>query len=233
MVHQQRLKDAAIAMYATLQASGIKFGIFGGYAVSVLGGNRESKDVDCIVSVSKQEILHILDGKNGFKALPQTREDYVAFLWSENPTELVEIFCAKFPDTPSKTSKRPSTPSQAPNSAPSRPPSSTPSTSSRASCTQPPRGEKFHDAADLRWLESHFRDHIKARKDGLDLRLDVQRAQAAATGVDLKRLSGCGAGGRASRVVGLMMYPVWSSTQRNIGRNSVELTGSMGIKTLR
>ncbi|KAK7518998.1 hypothetical protein IWZ03DRAFT_375200 [Phyllosticta citriasiana] len=84
-------------MYATLQASGIKFGIFGGYAVSVLGGNRESKDVDCIVSVSKQEILHILDGKNGFKALPQTREDYVAFLWSENPTELVEIFCAKFP----------------------------------------------------------------------------------------------------------------------------------------
>ncbi|KAK8173802.1 hypothetical protein IWX90DRAFT_413199 [Phyllosticta citrichinensis] len=78
-------------------ASGIKFGILGGYAVSVLGGNRESKDVDCIVSASKQEILRVLDGKNGFKALPQTREDYVAFLWSETPTVLVEIFCARFP----------------------------------------------------------------------------------------------------------------------------------------
>lgn len=88
---------AAVAIYTALEASGIKFGIFGGYAVSVLGGNRESKDVDCIVSASKQEILRVLDGKNGFTAIPQTREDYVAFLWSEHPAVLVEIFCARFP----------------------------------------------------------------------------------------------------------------------------------------
>ncbi|KAK8237149.1 hypothetical protein IWZ00DRAFT_89641 [Phyllosticta capitalensis] len=68
--------------------------------------------------------------------------------------------------------------------------------------------DKFHDAADVRWLESHFRDHIKARKDKLDLRsvglavkrypelslvfgrlgVDVSRAQAAANGVDLDKL---------------------------------------------
>ncbi|OJD20447.1 hypothetical protein ACJ73_08221 [Blastomyces percursus] len=100
MVGQARLNDAAIALHRVLSGQ-VKFGIFDGYAVSTLGGPRASKDVDCIASVNKQQILNILDGKNGFVAMSQLRQDYVAFLWSDKPNReravLVEIFCEGFP----------------------------------------------------------------------------------------------------------------------------------------
>jgi hypothetical protein len=84
-----------------LAQNNVKFGIFGGYAVAILGGPRESKDVDCLVSVTKPQILGLLDGQAGFVAVPQSRQDYVAFLWSEKPNReravLVEIFCEGFP----------------------------------------------------------------------------------------------------------------------------------------
>jgi hypothetical protein len=56
MVHA-RLNDAAIALYQVLQQAGIKHGIFGGFTVASLVGPRESKDVDCIASVSKEQII--------------------------------------------------------------------------------------------------------------------------------------------------------------------------------
>lgn len=97
---QDRLNDAAIALHRVLTHSNIHFGIFGGYAIGVLGGNRESKDIDCIASISKEQILTVLDGKDGFSAIPQSRQDYVAFLWSDKPDRsqavLVEIFCERF-----------------------------------------------------------------------------------------------------------------------------------------
>jgi hypothetical protein len=98
---QDRLNDAAIALYNVLTQYGIRFGIFGGYAAGVLGGMRESKDIDCLASISKSQATQILDGKNGFQVIPQDRQDYVAFFWSEhqgrqNPV-LVEIFCEHFP----------------------------------------------------------------------------------------------------------------------------------------
>ncbi|KAH8883277.1 hypothetical protein GQ53DRAFT_732457 [Thozetella sp. PMI_491] len=97
----QRLNDAAIALHRVLSREGINFGIFGGFAVGVMGGVRESKDIDCLASSSKEQILHVLDKKEGFEAIPQTRQDYVAFLWSERPDRanavLVEIFCEQFP----------------------------------------------------------------------------------------------------------------------------------------
>ena len=98
---QGRLNDAAIALYRILSEAGIKHGIFGGYAIGALGGPRESKDIDCIAAVSKQEIIGILDGKQGFEYLPQSREDYVAFFWSDKPGKersvLVEMFVENFP----------------------------------------------------------------------------------------------------------------------------------------
>jgi len=100
-MHQARLNDAAIALHRILSAHHVKFGIFGGYAVATLGGPRESKDVDCLASVNKQQIIGLLDGKSGFQAIPQSRQDYVAFLWSDKPNReravLVEIFCEGFP----------------------------------------------------------------------------------------------------------------------------------------
>lgn len=100
-----RLHDAALALHQILGRANIKYGVFGGYAVSVLGGVRESKDVDCLASVTKNDIIKLLDGTNGFTAIPQTREDYVGFFWSEpgkgsaiQPNSvLVEIFCDSFP----------------------------------------------------------------------------------------------------------------------------------------
>src|SRR4029077_5058450 len=97
---QERLNDAAIALHRILSQANIRFGIFGGYAIGVLGGVRESKDIDCIASISKQQIITLLDGKEGFVAVPQSRQDYVAFLWSDTPNRsnavLVEIFCEQF-----------------------------------------------------------------------------------------------------------------------------------------
>jgi len=96
-----RLNDAAIALSRLLDTAGIKFGIFGGYAIAVMGGQRESKDIDCVAALTKQQVIAMLDGKEGFVAVPQTREDYVAFLWSNTTNRqnavLVEIFCEQFP----------------------------------------------------------------------------------------------------------------------------------------
>lgn len=61
----------------------MKSRIFGDFARAVLGGARASKNTDSPASVSKEEAIYILDGKNGFVAVPQTRHDYVAFLWSD------------------------------------------------------------------------------------------------------------------------------------------------------
>lgn len=77
---QDRLNDAAIALHQILAPANIRFGIFGGYAIGTLGGPRESKDVDCLASVSKQQIVALLNGKAGFTVIPQSRQDYVAFL---------------------------------------------------------------------------------------------------------------------------------------------------------
>jgi hypothetical protein len=100
-MHQARLNDAAIALYRAFYAANVKHGIFGGYAIGVLGGPRESKDIDCIASISKQDAIDILDGKEGFHYVDQTRDDYVAFLWSDSPKKerpvLVEIFVEIFP----------------------------------------------------------------------------------------------------------------------------------------
>ena len=48
---QGRLNDAAIALYEVLSGANVEHGIFGGYAVSTLGGHRASKDVDGVASV--------------------------------------------------------------------------------------------------------------------------------------------------------------------------------------
>ena len=97
---QSRLNDAAIALGEVLRTADIKHGIFGGYALSCLGGTRESKDIDCLVSASKEKIISLLDGNNGFKYINQARPDCVAFLWSEKPKDpravLVEVFVDQF-----------------------------------------------------------------------------------------------------------------------------------------
>ncbi|SPQ23065.1 abae4c8e-ebd4-469e-b4b8-e04d43b8f7ae [Thermothielavioides terrestris] len=98
---QERLNDAAIALHRVLEKTDVDFGIFGGHAVAAMGGLRMSKDVDCLVSTSKDKIVELLNGKEGFVAFPQNQPDYERFLWSDdkdlrNPVQ-VEIYCAEFP----------------------------------------------------------------------------------------------------------------------------------------
>ena len=54
-----------------------------------------------LASVSKDKAIELLDGVESFVAIPQSRRDYVAFLWSDKPDRsqavLVEIFCEQFP----------------------------------------------------------------------------------------------------------------------------------------
>ena len=56
---------------------------------------------DCPASISKEEAIYILDGKNGFVAVSQTRHDYVAFLWFDkvdsSDSILLEVFCERYP----------------------------------------------------------------------------------------------------------------------------------------
>jgi hypothetical protein len=51
---QARLNDAAIALSRILHEAGTKHGVFGGFAIVSLG---ETKDIDCIASVSKQQVI--------------------------------------------------------------------------------------------------------------------------------------------------------------------------------
>ena len=95
-----RLNDATIASQQILKKQKIVLGTFGGYAIGLLGGPRESKEVDSPIFASKEQGVKALDGKHGFKVVPQSREDYVAFLWSDHvdysDAVLLEFFVTDF-----------------------------------------------------------------------------------------------------------------------------------------
>ncbi|KAI2620911.1 hypothetical protein GGS26DRAFT_601501 [Hypomontagnella submonticulosa] len=98
---KERFHDAAIALHRILGPQNIRYGIFGGYAISVMQGVRSTKDIDCLVSASKDQVIRLLDKKGGFNLAPSSPEDYVLFEWSDLPDGkceiLVEIFCTDFP----------------------------------------------------------------------------------------------------------------------------------------
>ncbi|KAI0880927.1 uncharacterized protein GGS22DRAFT_192764 [Annulohypoxylon maeteangense] len=97
---QELLNDAAIVLHRILINENVKYGIFGGYAISAFGGHRVTKDIDVLASATKDEITKLLGEDDGFEALAQSRDDYVAFLWAEKAAPkfqvLIEVFCEKF-----------------------------------------------------------------------------------------------------------------------------------------
>jgi hypothetical protein len=70
---QARLNNTAIALYRAFYSANVKHGIFGGYAIGVLGGPRKSKDINCIALISKQDAIDLLGGKGGFNLLIKAR----------------------------------------------------------------------------------------------------------------------------------------------------------------
>ena len=96
----ERLHKAALALYAALSSANVQHGIFGGYAIAVLGGPRASKDVDCVTVSDRAGLVAIIGARSDFTLIPQTREDYVSFFWHEMPNSrpvLVELFPTQFP----------------------------------------------------------------------------------------------------------------------------------------
>ena len=97
MSTQARLDRAAVELSAVLSASGIKHGLFGGWATGALGGHRSSKDVDCLAAIGKKDVVELMAGKSGWTSIPSMREDYAAFFWDDHLKKpvLVEIFVGK------------------------------------------------------------------------------------------------------------------------------------------
>lgn len=90
-----RLNDAAIAVNKALLEARVTFGIFGGFAVGVHGGPRESKDIDCVVNCQKEWLVTFLSSKKDFLYTNNTRPDYAAFFWgNDKPGNgvLIEFF---------------------------------------------------------------------------------------------------------------------------------------------
>ncbi|EQK99582.1 hypothetical protein G6O67_005588 [Ophiocordyceps sinensis] len=211
---QARLNDAAIALHRVLDTAHVNFGIFGGYAIGALGGVRESKDIDCLASVSKDEIMEILDRKQGFQAIPQSRQDYVAFFWSDKPDRshavLVEIFCERFPGSRYSMDNVPRSAVVIEGLALGQDisyfldPFHLFKGKLRAAATR----AKFHDSADLRMLAGKYEPVIKSRAGELDLGyvglaikryvelerlfdrlgVDIQRAKGMMKDCDLSKL---------------------------------------------
>ncbi|KAI1073495.1 ser/Thr protein phosphatase [Whalleya microplaca] len=200
----ERLNDAAIALHRVLSRERINFGIFGGYAIAAIGGVRESKDVDCLASVSKAQVIQLLDGKEGFQAIPQSRQDFVAFFWSDKPDRrnavLVEIFREQFPARPpscqgpqysmgdiqcSSIQVQGLTLGQGNSSF--LDPFYLFKGKLRAAATR----AKFHDAADLRMLAGRHEQLIKSHVGELSLEylgIDVDRAKQVAVALDPNKL---------------------------------------------
>ena len=81
MVTAEDLGDAAIALARALDELRIPGGIFGGVGVGVLGGPRESKDIDCLVHCRKDWLVTKLSQKADFKSMGNKRPDIATFLW--------------------------------------------------------------------------------------------------------------------------------------------------------
>jgi len=95
IVSTEVLNDAAISLFQLLDGARIKAGIFGGYAVDILGGERASDAINCCCAAQKEHLVQLLDGEGGFDVLPLDREDYVALLWSDQI--LIQLFPDDFP----------------------------------------------------------------------------------------------------------------------------------------
>ncbi|KAL9075495.1 MAG: hypothetical protein Q9161_001567 [Pseudevernia consocians] len=165
-MRKDRLSDAAIALHRAFTAENVKYGIFGGYAVSILGGPRDSKDVDCIAALSKEQVVSILSRQPQFTLVPQTRTDYVAFFWNDDPRfagdhVFVEVFTEKFPGkllfvTGSKLGK---------HQIAILYPFTIFKGKLRATATR----SKFSDTVDLRWLEGNFPNVFQQNANQLNL----------------------------------------------------------------
>ncbi|KAI9838549.1 MAG: hypothetical protein M1819_004858 [Sarea resinae] len=105
------LLTCALQTTSLLHRHHIPHAYIGGFATTLLGCARSTKDLDILVALPKASLVAFFAGRQDWLYVPQTREDYVAFLWKgiEGLTVLVEFFPTSASSTPTPTSTSTST----------------------------------------------------------------------------------------------------------------------------
>ncbi|KAI0378524.1 hypothetical protein F5Y04DRAFT_283752 [Hypomontagnella monticulosa] len=170
---RERLHDTAIELHHILSQKNLRFGIFGGYAIAVMQGVRDTSDIDCLVSASKDDVIEVLDGKGSFILLPSPRQDYALFHWRDLPTGRypvqVKMFFTHFPEAIHTMEHLPSI--LLPITGRFGPGVSyflDPFTLFKGKLRAAVGRERFYDSADLRALAWRYEPIIKARARELD-----------------------------------------------------------------
>jgi len=165
---------------------------------------------------SKEQVVKALDRKQGFVVVPQGREDYVAFLWSDHANRsdavLLEFFVTDFEGAPRyrasdvgvRKVKVTGDILKGDHPIALLDPFYIFKGKLRAAATR----QKYHDAADLRWLEGKYGNILRQHRDeinigyiGLALKrspelescfkrigVDVEGTRKRVAGVDLSKL---------------------------------------------
>ncbi|KAI0836261.1 hypothetical protein F5Y06DRAFT_288722 [Hypoxylon sp. FL0890] len=173
---RERLNDAAIALYRVFGRERIKFGIFGGYAIGIMGGPRNTKDIDCLASISKDRVIQLFHQNTGFEVITQTRNDYVLLFWMDRAKHSpipVKIFCEQFQDSIHSMESVPCNLISIEGRSLGHMVSSFlhPFYIFKGKLQAAANRDKFHDSADLRALVSRYQDDIKPFVYQLDLEI--------------------------------------------------------------
>ncbi|KAJ5443547.1 uncharacterized protein N7458_007419 [Penicillium daleae] len=176
-----RLNDAAILLHLSLNDNGINYAVIGGFAITHFGGNRQTKDIDCIANASKEQIIDALDTEAGLVVVSQDRNDYVGVSWPDRPdrgnTVLIHIFCsvypgARFPNALFRFETHEVKGDTFGNGVVSF---HEPFYLFKAALRAAGARSNFLDSVDLRWLVQRYTTEIKVRRHKIHL-VDVGRA---------------------------------------------------------
>lgn len=101
-MHQKRFNDATIILQNILRTNGVDCGFFGGFAMSALGRQRDTGQIQCIVGTTRSDLIDLLEMKYGFYYIDGVYEhdDRLFALWADNPglcnPVLFDIYCIGF-----------------------------------------------------------------------------------------------------------------------------------------
>jgi hypothetical protein len=95
-MHHTLLSDAALALSRILTFHRIHHAFFGGFAIlsTTSSPSRETKDLDVLVSATKEHITSLLSARHGWLEIPQAREDYVAYFYKSPHSSSGASFCS-------------------------------------------------------------------------------------------------------------------------------------------
>ncbi|KAI5789285.1 hypothetical protein FPQ18DRAFT_261628 [Pyronema domesticum] len=180
-MHHTLLSDAALALSRILTFHRIHHAFFGGFAIlsTTSSPSRETKDLDVLVSATKEHITSLLSARHGWLEIPQAREDYVAYFYksphkTNTPMVLVEMFvghqASRFPVSQNCILK-------GRHMGVSYVPILDPSYLFRGKLHAAATRAKQGDALDILYLVREYGTELKERLDGVDKTVVKQAVQ--------------------------------------------------------